>query len=539
MTGGDSYLATSGDLDLATSGDSSWPRAGHCPYELSVVPGWVVAWEEAMTITDFETFFEAATGCPPYPYQSRLAAEGLPPVIEVPTGCGKSAAATLTWLWSLTGPDEERRRKTPRRLLYVLPMRTLVSQVEKSVELWLRNLDLCEQVNVHVLMGGRLDVATQNAWRTSLDQPSVIIATADSAVSRLLVRGYGSSRSAYPIDFALLGNGTQIVIDEIQLIPQATATTRQVEGLRRMLGTAEPVGLTCMSATIDRQALDVVDNRWPADAPTFRLSAEDREALGPRLTAQKAVAEIGGITKASDVAAAVREAHRGGLTLVVVNTVDTAREVYRALTKAAPDQPKLLLHSRFRGEDKAAKVAALVRAAEDGADLIVVSTQVVEAGIDIDARTLVTEAAPWPSLCQRAGRLNRAGERTSATLFWFAPFRAGPYEKADVEATVEQLRQLCGTTVRSEQLQNLRVPTTRKQLRIIRRSDLISLFDTSPDLAGNDLDISTYIRDAEPLDLHPASGSETSAGTGSCACSASMTSGVEHSTQRTALVIRS
>ena len=39
--------------------------------------------------------------------------------------------------------------------------------------------------------------------------------------------------------------------------------------------------------------------------------------------------------------------------------------------------------------------------------MIVVATQVIEAGVDIDSSVLITEAAPWPSICQRSGRCNR------------------------------------------------------------------------------------------------------------------------------------
>lgn len=53
----------------------------------------------------FHSFFEAATGKQPYPYQAKLA-HGPEPghplescLIHVPTGCGKTAAAILAWLW--------------------------------------------------------------------------------------------------------------------------------------------------------------------------------------------------------------------------------------------------------------------------------------------------------------------------------------------------------------------------------------------------------------------------------------------------------
>ena len=42
---------------------------------------------------------------------------------------------------------------------------------------------------------------------------------------------------------------------------------------------------------------------------------------------------------------------------------------------------------------------------------IVISTQVLEAGVDLDADVLVSEICPWPSLVQRLGRLNRRGRK--------------------------------------------------------------------------------------------------------------------------------
>src|SRR5208283_2598456 len=78
----------------------------------------------------------------------------------------------------------------------------------------------------------------------------------------------------------------------------------------------------------------------------------------------------------------------------------------------------------------------------DSAGLICVSTQVVEAGVDISARRLWTEAAPWPSVLQRLGRLNRDGHADGkAKAFVFAwpeegkkgkGQSSGPYEANDI-----------------------------------------------------------------------------------------------------------
>ena len=92
-----------------------------------------------MSRLPFDTFFESATGNPPYDYQSRLAGKDSgtacrSQLINIPTGLGKTAAVVLAWLWNrvqLQNPE------WPRRLVYCLPMRTLVEQTDAEVKEWL------------------------------------------------------------------------------------------------------------------------------------------------------------------------------------------------------------------------------------------------------------------------------------------------------------------------------------------------------------------------------------------------------------------
>ena len=98
----------------------------------------------------YQEFFRAATrnktnpkGHGPYPFQTRLAtARDLPELIDIPTGLGKTDAVVLAWLWRrrFSGPDV--RAATPRRLVYCLPMRTLVEQTRDKAKSWLGNLGL-------------------------------------------------------------------------------------------------------------------------------------------------------------------------------------------------------------------------------------------------------------------------------------------------------------------------------------------------------------------------------------------------------------
>lgn len=443
----------------------------------------------------FDEVFSTATGHAPHGYQARMARDGLPSVVQAPTGTGKTGII-LTWLWRrLYGPD---RDGTPRRLVYALPQRSLVEQVAGEAGRWLENLGVADQVALHVVMSGAGE--SQRQWRLDMHKPAIVVGTVDSLVSKALNRGYGIARASYPIDFALVTNGAHWVIDEIQLCPESTTTLRQLAAFARTLGTAELFGLTCMSATVPEGLLETVDH--PAITDVLGILPEERTGeLAVRLDAARTIRRLSGEPgDCRAIAAAARERHRpGAFTLVVLNTVDAARDVYKEL-RAGPVECTLL-HSRFRGMERADHMAAVT---ERPADRIVVATQVVEAGIDLNAAVLITETAPWPSLVQRAGRCNRTGRLERAELWWLPPAKPQPYEQADIDASSAELSGLEGCAVTGEDLLGRQVAVTETQVAVLRRSDLIGLFDTASDLSGADIDIAPYVRDAEDLDVQLA-----------------------------------
>src|ERR1022692_4135874 len=454
---------------------------------------------KGMNVQSFDEFFRNATGRAPYGYQARLAAGGLPAVVQAPTGTGKTGIV-LAWLWRrLHGSDQA---ATPRRLVYALPQRSLVEQVAGDVRGWLANLGLTDGVALHVVMGG--EGASQKQWRMDMPPPTNVIGSVDSLVSKALNRGYGIGRATYPIDFALVTNGAHWIIDEVQLCPESTTTLRQLAAFAAAFGTAEPFGLTCMSATIPDTLLDTVDNPAPGLADTLRIEPAERTGdlarrLDARRTVRRLVAEPGGY---AEVAAIARGSHRPGtLTLVVLNTVKAAQSVYQKL-RGGP-VPCTLLHSRFRSHERQQLIGE-VTAPPGEAGHIVVATQVVEAGIDLNAAVLITEAAPWPCVVQRAGRCNRTGEFGDAILYWIRPESQHPYPEPDIEAAVAELQALQDQAVTGEDLQARSVAVTDQPVAVLRKPDLVGLFDTAPDLSGADLDIAPYVRDTEDLDVQLA-----------------------------------
>ena len=203
------------------------------------------------------------------------------------------------------------------------------------------------------------------------------------------------------------------------------------------------------------------------------------------------------------IAAAAREQHRAGtLTLVVLNTVEAGPACHKASARAGRSE----LHAAaFPVPRRRARAADGRDHWARPEDRIVVATQVVEAGIDLNASVLITEAAPWPSLVQRAGRCNRTGSVPDAELWWVPPAKPHPYAQADIDAAecrAGAVSKAAPSPARICWPGMSRSPRT--QVAVLRRSDLIGLFDTAPDLSGADIDIAPYVRDADDLDAQLA-----------------------------------
>lgn len=474
----------------------------------------------------FEAVFEVATGRPPYPYQVALATSSrLPRLLNAPTGAGKTAAVILAWLYRRRFSRDEVRLSTPRRLIYCLPMRVLVEQTRDNATRWLDTLSdrypllRDRPVTVHTLMGGHTD----DDWCLTPEEDSVIIGTQDMLLSRALNRGYAMSRFRWPQAFGLLNSDVLWVFDEIQLMGVGLATSAQLQAFRERLGVYGRAQSIWMSATAQPEWLRTVDHSPPSEDSIFRLDlgqCAGSPDLLRRMTAAKTLHEMPRSTrsylKPKDIAIQVLKRHApGSMSLVILNTVSRAQEVYMHLQKqlsgrdskrkatptgdATPEV--LLLHSRFRPAERAALVA---RALEPptGPGKILVSTQVVEAGVDISARLLITEIAPWPSLVQRFGRCNRAGEFEEASIFWadLPPKQAPPYSPGDLNASREKLSSLEGACVSPASLPEVDLAYSADH--VVRLRDLIGLFDTTPDITGNDVDPSRFIRDAEDHDVH-------------------------------------
>jgi len=481
----------------------------------------------------FAHWFRQATGNEPYPFQIRFACDPtLPELVDVPTGMGKTAMAVLGWLWRRRFAEKKVRKATPRRLVYCLPMRVLVEQTAGEANKWIAELEkhypeeMTQPPNIHILMGGDLD----NDWDAFPEGDAILIGTQDQLLSRALNRGYAMSRYRWPMHYALLNNDCQWIMDEVQLMGVGLTTTAQLQAFREKFGTFGPAQSVWMSATLKTNTLGTVDFAERAEAfPRLSLSSDDTKhsRITVRVNAVKLLHKAETIWRqetkdnyAEQLAEEVCRHHQSNtLTVVMVNRVGRAQDIFVALQrqlKSAPSKPDLcLIHSRFRQAERLRLQQLLKEKPEQGR--IVVATQAIEAGADISARTLFTELAPWSSLVQRFGRCNRYGEweqKSPARVFWIdletsmadkkgeqqlVPEAALPYEIDDLDWSRGQLSHL--KEVGPNKVSKIAAPEKDEFGHVLRRRDVMDLFDTTPDLAGNDIDVSRYIRDGENNDV--------------------------------------
>jgi CRISPR-associated endonuclease/helicase Cas3 len=415
---------------------------------------------------DFESFFTDATGFSrPYRWQVRVGTEGLPEVLPVPTGLGKTEGVVLAWAWRrLRGFDE------PLHLVYCLPMRTLVGQTVKRLNRYFCALHVkrgTPRIPVYRLMGGAID----EEWARNPDQPWVLVGTQDQLLSRALNRGYAMSRFEWPIHFGLLNQDCHWIVDEVQLMGPGLWTTSQLDWMRRKrFPTVKPCRTTWMSATVGTRFLETTDRKSDqldsTDPFDPRLDDDDNEELRRRLSARRAVRWFAPATGKrtppvhEQIASQAQAEHCDGtLTLIICNQVKTAQQVFGSLTGAPA---KILLTPQFRKGDRRdyerrlldfeARRAKTTTGRLDGdPGLICVSTQVVEAGVDVSAHRLWSELAPWPSIVQRLGRLNRDGrdDEDARAIFWRdskaeelprdGDIWIGPYTKGNLDTGAQLL----------------------------------------------------------------------------------------------------
>ena len=364
--------------------------------------------------------FKTITGFEPFPFQAVRHDYNEQPIciLSCPTGSGKTEAYFANWVLDLI----EKPTKTPKRLVIQLPLRTLVEQTAERVEEMIGRSGL--NIKTCVLMGGQIE----DDFIHEPEQPTVIVGTLDQILSRQLMRPYCASKWSAPLHFNALNNNARIVVDETQLQDLAYPTALQIQRIYQKLGGFHPRELLLCSATLNRKPLK------NTEFGGIEISEEDKKhpVYSSKFGREKNLHLIDPFTD-DDFINLVNEKHIDGtMTLVVVNTVKRAQTIYDGI-KA----PKRILHSRFRKADR--------DKLQDGLKSfrgVIVSTQVVEAGVDLDCRTLLSDLCPWSSAVQRAGRAGRNGTYDECDIYFIDTEQFLPYQQKDMRNCWEHLKKL-------------------------------------------------------------------------------------------------
>ena len=397
----------------------------------------------------FAEFYRAINGRDPFPWQARLAdrverSERWPAEIGVPTGLGKTACLDIAIWWLASQSDRSPCLRTaPTRIWWVVNRRLLVDSTAdhaRTIAGVLRNpgstgqdaakrrIIECVAERLRSLWvdpaASPLDVISLRggiASRSPTDpaRPTVVLCTLPMYGSRLLFRGYGSSRPS--IDAAMAGTDSLVLLDEAHLaghlrtlvpaLAECSPHARDLFAPTRSRPTVVALTATGNAAQSDRFDLDNDDHAHPI----VRQRLDAAKPLHVQTVTSETAKRLG-----EAAVALLREAPAPAACLVFSNSPKTARESFQHLSGMLPDAEVLLLTGLVR-EREAARIRARLLDPEHGmpaprlADvprrhhLIVVATQTLEVGADIDAEYLVTEGCGVRALTQRLGRLNRLG----------------------------------------------------------------------------------------------------------------------------------
>ncbi|MDO4259345.1 MAG: type I-U CRISPR-associated helicase/endonuclease Cas3 [Actinomycetaceae bacterium] len=431
-----------------------------------------------MKATDFDRFMREVHGHPPFPWQSAVVEETLnrgiwPAMVDVPTGLGKTSMLDIAVFVLALGAGGETAPGLGRRRIYlVVDRRIVVDQTEEHARRIAKAVDeavpgtICWEVAQRLRSLSGMDAPTSvlhvvkmrggatwdAAWLPRPDVPAIITGTVDQVGSRLFFRGYGVSSRRYPIDAALVGTDSLIMIDEAHLSQAFTSSLASAQAVDH----SEVLGLP-KTSIIHLSATNVAPPEgW---VPTFDEDAHTVNKIArQRLAAPKALTFVESTEKkiVADIASYVADALSAKTkqvprVLVVCNTVNRAREVYQTLTDGkykCADTEVLLLMGRSRALDRERTTSRIVELFGAGRDAspgaaVLVATQTVEVGIDLDASDMISETASWDALVQRMGRVNRRGEWAESTVIVVEDNVPAPpvYGKAKI-ATADFLRGL-------------------------------------------------------------------------------------------------
>ena len=354
-----------------------------------------------------------------------------PIILRAPTGSGKTETVIAPFLSQFV----DNKFSIAPRMIYVLPMRVLVNSVAERIKKYVQKIS--PHISVEIQHGDvpNAPFFIADIVVTTLDQFLYGFARASGQVGRHLDIPAGSIASSI------------VVFDEAHMYRDGF-TFSIMRALMEILDKS-CIPFVLMTATMPKRLekslfenINLLDNQ--------RLISNISVESNLKITIEDSPLYSNNEVIISDKLLGIIRKQK---TLIVVNQVKRAQKIYEEIKARLElgDEEIVLLHSRFTKIDRKQheeSALSFIPHKKDGKIEvpkgvgIVVSTQVLEAGIDFSAELLLTELAPADSLIQRAGRCARyEGEKGEMIIFPVEDDRGNlPYRKEHLTKTLEWLQ---------------------------------------------------------------------------------------------------
>lgn len=306
--------------------------------------------------------------------------------LTVPTGGGKTVA-------SLAFALRHAVRHQMKRVIYVIPYTSII---EQNAAVFRGILGERNVVEHHSGAGFDTDEETggsksaQRLAAENWDAP-VIVTTAVQFFESL----YGS-RSSKCRKLHNIANSV-IIFDEAQMIP----TAHLLPCVGAFTELAAHFGASVVLCTATQPVLNDLIRRF---APGISVEEICPDAAGLYERSRRVTFRDGGKLSNEELAEALSEQAQ---VLCIVNTRKAAQEIYELL----PQEGRFHLSTLMYPAHRQAVLGTIRSRLKDGLPCRVVSTSLIEAGVDIDFPTVYREFAGLDSILQAAGRCNREGKR--------------------------------------------------------------------------------------------------------------------------------
>jgi CRISPR-associated endonuclease/helicase Cas3 len=387
-------------------------------------------------------------------------------IIEGPMGCGKTEAA-LAAAYQLIAAGKA------TGLYFALPTQVTSNRIHLRVQPFVDRISADPSF---------VRLAHSASWLVDSEPPPRLRPTSSDLEAQAHVRAgrswFASSKRALlepfgvgTIDQALLGivaanhffvrqfglAGKVVILDEVHSYDLYTSTLIDVlVGRLRELQCTVIVLSATLTGSRRRQLLQASEQQSLSDAYPLLSGIADAKIEIPCEPPPAKTISVRFITGEDNVEECINRAEQGQCVLWIRNTVDEAQETYRALKSTSHEGgPEIaLLHSRFpyfrREHLEADWMKRLGKDAENRPHgCVLVSTQVAEQSVDIDADLLITDLAPTDMLLQRMGRMWRHERERPADWKPEVWIRSLPLSEDQLmQATEKELRAALGKSAR-------------------------------------------------------------------------------------------